>query len=116
MAEAIAALKEVERRGRGPPRAALLGELLIASGKRGEASAPLMTLIEDYNDDKITATDAEGLALVGRAAHLLRSAARRERRVQGGREGRRQEARRDAALAGRAVPRQVRPGPRRARS
>jgi tetratricopeptide (TPR) repeat protein len=32
-----------------------------------------MTLIEDYNEDRIGAEDGVGLAMVGRAAHLLRS-------------------------------------------
>jgi tetratricopeptide (TPR) repeat protein len=32
-----------------------------------------MTLVEDYNNDKITKSDGPGLSLVGRAAHLLRS-------------------------------------------
>jgi tetratricopeptide (TPR) repeat protein len=51
----------------------LLGEILIESGRRKEATAPLMTLIEDYNEDRIRDDDAAGMALVGRAAHLLRS-------------------------------------------
>lgn len=50
----------------------LLGELLLAKGKRNEAEPVLMTIIGDYNSGAITATDAEGLALAGRAAHLLR--------------------------------------------
>ncbi|WP_437915473.1 tetratricopeptide repeat protein [Sorangium sp. So ce302] len=74
MAEAIAAVREVEREDEARRARLVLGELLIESGKRGEARAPLMTIIDDYNDDKITASDAEGLSLVGRAAHLLRSA------------------------------------------
>jgi tetratricopeptide (TPR) repeat protein len=51
-----------------------LGEALIAMGKRGDADEPLKKVIEDYNDNTITQTDAEGLAQVGRAAFLLRSA------------------------------------------
>ena len=51
----------------------LLGEALIAMGKRGDADEPLKKVIEDYNDNTITQTDAEGLAQVGRAAFLLRS-------------------------------------------
>jgi cellulose synthase operon protein C len=71
--EAMAALKEVEG-DEGARRARLeLGELLIHAGRRADARAPLMTLVEDYNNDKIPATDAVGLTLVGRAAHLLRS-------------------------------------------
>ncbi|MBX3197740.1 MAG: tetratricopeptide repeat protein [Labilithrix sp.] len=51
----------------------LLGEALIATGRRGDADEPLKKVIEDYNDNTITQTDAEGLAQVGRAAFLLRS-------------------------------------------
>ncbi|HEV8549878.1 MAG TPA: tetratricopeptide repeat protein, partial [Polyangiaceae bacterium] len=51
----------------------MLGEVLIELGRRADAREPLMTLVEDYNSDRITEHDAEGLALVGRAAHLLRS-------------------------------------------
>ena len=51
----------------------LLGELYIATGRRAAAQEPLMSIISDYNQSLITATDAEGLTWVGRAAHLLRS-------------------------------------------
>lgn len=55
-------------------RAQLLkGEILLEKGQRSEAESALMTIIEDYNSDKIPETDAAGLAMVGRAAHLLRS-------------------------------------------
>jgi len=50
----------------------MLGELLLQLGKHAEAEPVLMTLIADFNSDAIVATDAEGLALAGRAAHLLR--------------------------------------------
>ena len=50
----------------------LLGETLIAMGKRRDAEDPLMKVIEDYNDGTITQTDAVGYAEVGRAAYLLR--------------------------------------------
>jgi predicted Zn-dependent protease len=73
MAEAVSVLKEVEGEDEARRARLVLGELLIRMGKRGEARASLMTLIEDYNDDKITSSDAVGLSLVGRAAHLLRS-------------------------------------------
>jgi Flp pilus assembly protein TadD len=72
-AEAIAALKEVEAEDGARRARLLLGALLIRSGRRADARAPLMTLIDDYNSDKIPQTDAVGLSLVGRAAHLLRS-------------------------------------------
>lgn len=52
----------------------LLGELLIETGKREDADEPLKAIIEEYNDGTITPKDAAGLAAVGRAAHLLRSA------------------------------------------
>jgi tetratricopeptide (TPR) repeat protein len=51
----------------------LLGEYYVATGRRTDAEAPLMTIISDYNSDAIKETDGEGLAMVGRAAHLLRS-------------------------------------------
>jgi tetratricopeptide (TPR) repeat protein len=72
-AEAIKVLKEVEGDDDARRARVVLGELLIRSGKRGEARGPLMTLVQDYNDDKITSGDPVGLSLVGRAAHLLRS-------------------------------------------
>jgi tetratricopeptide (TPR) repeat protein len=51
----------------------LLGEYRIASGHRADADDPLMKIVEEYNDGTIANSDAEGLAIVGRAAHLLRS-------------------------------------------
>jgi tetratricopeptide (TPR) repeat protein len=75
MQEAIAAVRKVE----GDPEARLarvtLGELLVLTGDAAGARTPLMTLVRDYNDDKINERDGDGLALVGRAAHLMRSAA-----------------------------------------
>jgi predicted Zn-dependent protease len=52
----------------------LIGELLLELGKRSEAEPVLMTLIEDYNEDRVPEQDGLGLARVGRAAHLLRNA------------------------------------------
>jgi tetratricopeptide (TPR) repeat protein len=51
----------------------LLGEVLVELGRRKDAEGVLGTLIDDYNTDRIATSDAEGLMLVGRAAHLLRS-------------------------------------------
>jgi tetratricopeptide (TPR) repeat protein len=51
----------------------LLGELLIGSGHRQDAEVPLLKIIDEYNTDAIKAPDAESLAIVGRAAFLLRS-------------------------------------------
>ena len=60
--------------GSGPRRVRLLlGEYRIASGHRADADDPLMKIVEEYNDGTIANSDAEGLAMVGRAAHLLRS-------------------------------------------
>lgn len=73
--EAIAKVRAVENDPQARRARVVLGELLIRDGQRAAARAPLMTLVRDYNDDTINAQDTEGLALVGRAAHLLRSAA-----------------------------------------
>jgi tetratricopeptide (TPR) repeat protein len=74
MSEAIQVLRDVEQDPAARRARLLLGEYLIAIGKRGDARAPLMTLIADYNSDAITSKDPVGLSMVGRAAHLLRSA------------------------------------------
>jgi Tfp pilus assembly protein PilF len=53
----------------------LLGEYLIETGKRQDADDPLMKIAQEYNDEVqkgVQVLDAEGLAMVGRAAHLLR--------------------------------------------
>lgn len=73
--EAIALLETLKNGKTADARRArlLLGEALIATGKRSDADEPLKKVIEDYNDNTITQTDAEGLAHVGRAAFLLRS-------------------------------------------
>ena len=71
--EAEAALRRVEKAPQARRARLLLGEVLLERGKRSEAGAPLMTLIEDYNEERIGANDGRGLAMVGRAAHLLRS-------------------------------------------
>ncbi|MBX3210167.1 MAG: tetratricopeptide repeat protein [Labilithrix sp.] len=74
--EAIALLETLKNGKTVDARRAklFLGEALIATGRRGDADEPLKKVIEDYNDNTITQTDAEGLAQVGRAAFLLRSA------------------------------------------
>lgn len=71
---------------RAPPRAdsgALLpgelevpllrGEILLESGRRDAAGEALLLVIEAYNQGRIAETDGRALAVVGRAAHLLRS-------------------------------------------
>lgn len=57
----------------GPEQRLLRGELLLELGRRAQAEPVLLTLIEDYNADRVPENDALGLARVGRAAHLLRS-------------------------------------------
>ncbi len=49
-----------------------LGELLIQTGRRTEAEPILRSFADDYDTDAIGADDADGLAMVGRAMHLLR--------------------------------------------
>jgi len=71
--QAIKVLRDVETEPDAHRARLLLGELLIRSGKRTEAETPLMALVYAYNNDEIKETDAEGLAMVGRAAHLLRA-------------------------------------------
>jgi predicted Zn-dependent protease len=51
----------------------LTGEVLLELGQRQAAEPVLLTIIEDYNADRIPETDGPGLARMGRAAHLLRS-------------------------------------------
>lgn len=56
------------------PAARLLrGEFLLQTGKREQATPLLMSVIEDYNSEKIRDTDSDGMGFVGRAAYLLRS-------------------------------------------
>ncbi len=72
--EAIEVVKDVAEEDTAHRARLVLGELLIRSGKRGAASVPLRKIAEAYNDDTINNRDAEGLSIVGRAAHLLRAA------------------------------------------
>jgi Flp pilus assembly protein TadD len=71
--EAVAVVREVEGEETAHRARLVLGELLLRMGKRNEAQAPLRALFDAYEADKIGEGDAEGLTLVGRAAHLLRS-------------------------------------------
>lgn len=73
LAEARARLEAVENDPEAREARLLLGEVLLELGRRTDAEPRLRTLIEDYNDGKIAENDGHGLALVGRAAHLLRS-------------------------------------------
>jgi len=73
LTEAEAALRKVEKEPDARRARLELGEVLLEMGKDGDAEAVLMTLVDDYNEDRITKTDGPGLAMVGRAAHLLHS-------------------------------------------
>jgi tetratricopeptide (TPR) repeat protein len=69
-------LLETVKTGKGADvrRARLvLGEYLIAAGRRSDADDPLHKVVDEYNDGSVTNTDAVGLAEIGRAAFLLRS-------------------------------------------
>jgi Flp pilus assembly protein TadD len=70
---ALSRLRSLAPNAASPDARLLLGELLLEVGKRSEAEPVLLTLIEDYNEDRVPETDGPGLARVGRAAHLLRS-------------------------------------------
>jgi cellulose synthase operon protein C len=69
-------LLEAQRNSQKPGNATfreselLRGELLIDLGKRGDADEPLRAVIAEYTE--MPNTDADGLADVGKAAHLLR--------------------------------------------
>ncbi|MCK6531877.1 MAG: tetratricopeptide repeat protein [Polyangiaceae bacterium] len=73
LAESEAALRKVEKEPEARRARLLLGEVLLERGAEQDAEPVLMTLVSDYNDDKITKTDGRGLSWVGRAAHLLRA-------------------------------------------
>jgi Tfp pilus assembly protein PilF len=49
-----------------------LGTLLIRAGRRADAEPILLKFADEYGSDAIPSTDGEGLAMVGRAMHLLR--------------------------------------------
>jgi predicted Zn-dependent protease len=49
-----------------------LGALLIRAGRRADAEPILLKFADEYGSDAIASSDAEGLAMVGRAMHLLR--------------------------------------------
>lgn len=72
LAEAITALKEVEDEDGAHRARLLLGDLLIRTGKRGDATVVLRKVTQSYNDDEIKDTDPEGLAITARAAQLMR--------------------------------------------
>ena len=50
-----------------------LGSVLLREGRRADAEPVLMDIVNAYNDDRIKDSDGAEMALVGRAAQLLRS-------------------------------------------
>jgi tetratricopeptide (TPR) repeat protein len=74
ISEAMTQLETVKNDPSARRARLLLGQLYIETGRRADAQDPLMSIISDYNQNAIQPTDVEGLTLVGRAAHLLRSA------------------------------------------
>lgn len=50
----------------------VLGDLLIRAGRRADAEPILLKFADEYGNDQIASGDAESLAMVGRAMHLLR--------------------------------------------
>lgn len=73
LAEAEKHAREVESMPEARRARLVLGEVLLEQGREGEAEPVLMTLVQDYNADRIKDTDGASLAMVGRAAHLLRA-------------------------------------------
>ena len=49
----------------------VLGDLLIRTGRRADATPVLLKFADEYGKDEIASGDAEGLAMVGRAMQLL---------------------------------------------
>jgi cellulose synthase operon protein C len=72
--EAIALLEPFQTDAKARRARVLLGQLYLQAGRKAEANGPLMSVVDDYNQNRIGKDDAEGLALVGRAAQLLGSA------------------------------------------
>jgi predicted Zn-dependent protease len=70
---ALARLRAFSLKDAQPAVRLLLGELLLEVGKRADATPVLLSVIEDYNEDRVAETDGPGLSRVGRAAYLLRS-------------------------------------------
>lgn len=70
---AIKELEAVSAEGKAHRANLLLGELYIRQGKRARGRQALMRLIDAYNSDDITSSDAAGLSMVGRAAYLMRA-------------------------------------------
>ncbi len=69
---AIGLLRGIGDKSAGPESRLLLGELLLEVGKRSQAEPLLLSLVDDFNEDRIGEKDGVGIARAGRAAHLLR--------------------------------------------
>lgn len=74
LSDALALLEGVGAEPEGRQARLLRGEwLLETTAPPGASEELLMSLVLDYNQDRVAPTDADGLAWVGRAAQLLRS-------------------------------------------
>lgn len=73
LAEAVAACEAVQKEPDAQRARLVMGEILLRMGRSRDAQVPLMTLVDDFNQKRIRTSDAVGMALVGRATHLLRS-------------------------------------------
>ncbi|MCS6899822.1 MAG: tetratricopeptide repeat protein [Myxococcales bacterium] len=71
--EALRACEAVKDEENARRARLVAGEILLRMGRSRDAEPYLMSLVNDFNSKKITPRDAEGMALVGRATHLLRS-------------------------------------------
>ncbi len=71
-AAAIKVLRTVESEPGAHRARLLLGDMLIRAGKRMQAEPPLREILAAWQRDEIKDDDAEGLAIAGRAASLLR--------------------------------------------
>jgi thioredoxin-like negative regulator of GroEL len=72
LAEAELLLRPYSARTDAPALRLALGELLIDTGRRAQAEPILLSIVEDYNEERIGEQDGAGLARAARAAWLLR--------------------------------------------
>lgn len=73
LAEALAAVEEISRKEGTWAARLMAGEIDLERGQRKLAEPLLMSLIEAYNDERISEDDGDALTLAARAAWLLKS-------------------------------------------
>lgn len=74
--EGLALLDHAREEPRSPGQlevALVRGQILLEQGRRDDAHEALLEIIEAYNEGHVPSDDGRALAVVGRAAHLLRS-------------------------------------------